>query len=426
MAVLDWTHLLEDFLDHIGVSFDAFRTELTGGWLFGYVEALRTAGASAALLFVSARVDRPTRFRHEPTGSPISILPSPRTYRAARRVILNPYADSLERAVGRVHGVRRPVLEALRHVTPYLATPPIELVRELRRTRADVLLCQDYEHPRFDVAVAVGRMLGVPVFGTFQGGDFQLSSAERLVRPLALRACAGLVAASRTERERLQARYGLAEGKVAGIPNPISLDGWGVHDRDEARRSLGIPSEAHVLAWHGRVQLERKGLDVLLSAWRLLAEERRGADLRLLLVGSGHDDDRFRSLLRETGLGNVLWVDEYIRDRAELDRLLVAADVWVLPSRHEGFPVAPLEAMACGLPVVLTRVSGAADILEHGERSGGLLVPVDDAAALAAAMGRLLDDPEGAREIGQRARVRAEAFGLERVGAELSHFLVGS
>jgi glycosyltransferase involved in cell wall biosynthesis len=111
-------------------------------------------------------------------------------------------------------------------------------------------------------------------------------------------------------------------------------------------------------------------------------------------------------------------------DRALIRQYLSAADVYVFPSRREGFPVAPLEAMACGLPVVAAAAPGIADIFDDGEDCGGLVVPTGDSASLAKSLGRLLDDDAAARLLGHRARVRVEqAFSLKAVGDQLHAFL---
>jgi glycosyltransferase involved in cell wall biosynthesis len=121
----------------------------------------------------------------------------------------------------------------------------------------------------------------------------------------------------------------------------------------------------------------------------------------------------------------LLWIDEFLSNRATIQRYLSAADVYVLPSRHEGFPVAPIEAMSCGLPVVATDAPGVPDILAGGEASGGLIVPRDDADALAMALGRILDDEAWRRGLGERARRRAETcFSLESVGEQLRSFVL--
>ncbi|HEU0016497.1 MAG TPA: glycosyltransferase family 4 protein, partial [Longimicrobium sp.] len=225
---------------------------------------------------------------------------------------------------------------------------------------------------------------------------------------------------------RVHARYGVPAEKIARVFNPLDLSEWrrpADAERAAAREALAIPAEARVAAWHGRVLVELKGLDVLLDAWERLARQRPGRALRLLLVGTGNDREEMRR--RIGGRGDVVWVDEFVRDRARLRGLLAAADAWTLPSRREGLAVAALEAMACGLPVVGADVAGMGDVLEDGEASGGLLVPRADPPALAAALGRLLDDPGLARAVGARARERVErCFSPEAVGARLRRLLL--
>jgi glycosyltransferase involved in cell wall biosynthesis len=426
VALVDWTHLIEDFLDNSGISFEAFRQEMRGSWVFGYIEALQLADVRTVFFGVTARTESTWSFRHEPTGASVCLLPAPRVYRAARRRVLDPYALTLESAIGDVRGTRRAVLGALKHLSPYLATPLVNLGRELRRQGCDAILCQEYEHARFDACVLLGRLLGLPVFATFQGGDWQLSRLEAPVRPLTLHACAGLIIAAGTEVDRVRARYRLPPTKIARIFNPIDLSGWAPADRREARAALGIPSEAGVAVWHGRVDLYVKGLDVLLEAWQQVCGDRSERELRLMIVGTGQDADALRERIAALPQSSILWVDEFVHDRELLRRHLAAADVYVLASRHEGFPVAPLEAMACGLPVVASDAPGMRDILEGGEGSGGVVVPRENAAALAQAIGRLLDDEQLRVQLGARARRRAEAFAPETIGRQLSGFLFGA
>jgi starch synthase len=125
-------------------------------------------------------------------------------------------------------------------------------------------------------------------------------------------------------------------------------------------------------------------------------------------------------------LKGVMWVDEFVSDPSVIQRYLSAADVYTLPSRQEGFPVAPIEAMACSLPVVAADAPGVPDILEGGEVFGGIVVPREDATALALALGRVLDDEAWGRELGKRARCRVEScFAPEIVGQQLRDFILG-
>jgi starch synthase len=115
----------------------------------------------------------------------------------------------------------------------------------------------------------------------------------------------------------------------------------------------------------------------------------------------------------------VIWIDEYLNDRDAIRAYLSVADVYAFPSRHEGFPVAPLEAMALELPVVAS--DAVPDLLDE---DSGLLVPSGDAEALAGALSRLLDDQPLARTLGRRARQRIEThFSPAAVGAQLRDFM---
>jgi starch synthase len=412
VAFLHSGDLLEDWLDGLAISFDAFRNEMVGSWMFGYVQALDRAGVDTVLFCVSQRVREAVRFKHAPTGATICVLPNSTTYSALRWV--RDWTSGV------------PVVGAVaRAVTAYAATPLNRLRRELRRDGCRVLLVQEYETPRFDVMVVLGCLAGFRVFAVFQGGHAPRTAVKPL-RTLTVRAAAGLVVAASEEATRVSADYDLPSTRIARILNPLDLTHWFPTERVEARALLGIPTNARVAVWHGAVALE-KGLDVLVEAWRGLEQARPARDLRLLIIGSGEDSAKLNALIALAGVRGVVRVDEWVHDRAVLRNYLSSADVFVFPSRSEGFALAPVEAMACGLPLVASDVSGIPDLLQNGERSGGVIVPNGgrDAVALAAALGRLLDDQEVARELGARARENVEnRFSLERVGAQLKAFLL--
>ena len=430
IALLPWGNVLEDFLDTIGVSLEVFCNEFKGSWMFGYVEALRKVGVRTVLICISARVSAPAHFTHLPTGATICVLPAPKIYCAIRRKVLNPYGRTVKQAFGDLRRTQLfliPPLALLREVMLYLMTPLRLVAHELRRHGCNAILCQEYEYPRFDACVLLGQLMGLPVFATFQGGNYQRSRIERYLRPHTLRACAGLIIGTQSEVQRVRAHYGIASTKLARIFNPIDLELWKPIDRQEARRALGIPLDARAVVWHGRVSMQQKGLDVLLDAWERICCQRTGRDLRLLLVGTGKDAEKLRQHIVSMQLRGVLWADEFVHDRNTIRCYLSASDVYAFPSRHEGFPVSPIEAMACGLPVVAADAPGMPDILEGGEASGGLMVPRDNPEELALALGRLLDDQAWSCELGKRARRRVEAhFSLEAVGEQLRTFLLNN
>jgi glycosyltransferase involved in cell wall biosynthesis len=411
VALLPGGDRFEDFFDKIAVTLETHLRNQTGGWLFNYVEALARADCDTVIIYMSARVRAAARFRHEPTGCLICVLPSPWLHRKLRAARWR-YA---------------PRSRLLRSVEAYVATPPRALARELRELHCAVILCQEYESARFDLCVLLGRLTGRPVFATYQGAQRGHSAVEAPLRRLAMRWCDGVISGSATERRRIRRRYRLPGRKIAPIPNPLDVRRWRPEDREEVRRELRLPPNRRIVIWHGRVQIERKGLDLLLEAWLQVCAARPDRQPLLLLVGSGRDDEVLRQRVADLPDGVVQWVEEYVHDRELLRRLLSAADVATLPSRHEGFPVATLEAMACALPVVAADVSGVRDMLQAvPDTHTGIIVPPEDTAALADALGVLVDDVELSRRLGDSARLVAEQFSLEDVGRRLAHLLLRS
>ena len=169
----------------------------------------------------------------------------------------------------------------------------------------------------------------------------------------------------------------------------------------------------------------RKGLDLLLTRGSRSCERDRGVRFGLLLIGAGEDAGR-ATRARSRSAGSTTWIlDEWVNNRARIAELLSAGDLYVFPSRHEGFPVAPVEAMACGLPVVATDVHGIPDIFARGE---------DGRRNRRGARGRRCArrrdrEPRGRRRPPRRARATSPAdaeaaFSYTAVGRELRRVLL--
>jgi glycosyltransferase involved in cell wall biosynthesis len=227
----------------------------------------------------------------------------------------------------------------------------------------------------------------------------------------------------RAEAERVRSRYDVEWERLPFIPNLVDLFDCYPGNADGVRERLGVPPDAVLAVWHGRVSLLSKGLDMLIEAWERVRSS-SAEPLRLLLVGTSESAPELRSRLAERGSKDVIWIDEFGSDRARLRRYLAASDVYLFPSRREGLALAPLEAMACGLPVVASAAAGVPELVEEGEDAAGIVVPCDDAEAFAAAARRVMDSEEIRTRLSRRMPERAlSAFSTSAVGNRLSEAL---
>ncbi|AZM54527.1 glycosyl transferase family 1 [Streptomyces sp. WAC 01529] len=197
-----------------------------------------------------------------------------------------------------------------------------------------------------------------------------------------------------SEAEWITGRRAGIAGSYVVVPNGVDVDHFSPGASRRARDRL-LPTDfapAPLVVCVGRL-CRQKGQDVLLRAWASVTARVPGA--RLVLVGDGPDAGRLRA-----GADASVTFAGAARDTADWYR---AADVVVLPSRWEGMALAPLEAMACGRPVVVTDVNGARESLPSAGRAHGL-VPPEDPAALARALVALLRDAELRDALGRRGR----------------------
>jgi N-acetyl-alpha-D-glucosaminyl L-malate synthase BshA len=142
---------------------------------------------------------------------------------------------------------------------------------------------------------------------------------------------------------------------------------------------------------------------------RVFAEVRRGRDCELTLIGDGPERSRVERMVHELGLAGAV---TFLGKRLDFVDVLKQSKVFLQPSETESFGLAALEAMSCGVPVVASRVGGVPEVVSDGE--SGVLCEVGDLAAMARAVGRLLDDEaEQARLSSNARRAAVERFSLE-------------
>jgi glycosyltransferase involved in cell wall biosynthesis len=268
----------------------------------------------------------------------------------------------------------------------------------------------------------LGRLSGVPIVITWRhsveiGGQWR----ERINRWTA-RLDDRAVAVCELVRQAEIVRGGAPAGRVVTVYNGVDVDRFSAKEPqvvERVRRALGIPVDALLLGTVGRHSPE-KDLANLLAA--MVAVRDHVPTAWLVLVGGGELRGQLETQVRSLGLSDAV-VFAGVRD--DVPEILAALDLFVLPSRWEGLPLAVLEAMAARLPVVATAVGGVPEVVVDGLT--GLLVPPGDPPALAGALLSLARDAGRRRAMGQAGyeRVREHfamaqmARAMERLYEEL-------
>jgi D-inositol-3-phosphate glycosyltransferase len=306
-------------------------------------------------------------------------------------------------------------------------------VDEFRRTEG---LCYDRIHAHYWlsglVAADLRRRWNVPTLIMFHTlarvknlyiGEGETADSELRAqgeqRAMDMADC--IVAANSIERDHMLSQYRVDPAKISIAPLGVDTSIFRPQDRQRARADLGLAGKQLVFSV-GRIE-PLKGMDTLVRATGLLLREEPGLRERLrVLIGGGHVDDddpsggtevdRLKELIQRLGLAEVVQLLGSL-PQVELPRYYAAADCVVVPSHYESFGLVAVEAMACGTPVVASRVGGLSLSVKDGET--GFLVPARDDAAFADRIGRLVRSPELVTRLGQAAAVAGRAYSWRSV-----------
>ncbi|HKI04586.1 MAG TPA: glycosyltransferase family 4 protein [Thermoanaerobaculia bacterium] len=307
---------------------------------------------------------------------PFTIVPA--AWRAVRR--FRPHVVQVHESDGALAALAVKALGKMIEPRPLLvALLQVSYVEELRAVRP---------------LAAAGRELGRP-----GGAEIRFrwlkAPLQILLGLITVRAADRVLAPSAATAAEIRRDYRVDE--VGVIPNVTG--GLEVVPAGE------VEGEPGYLLFVGRLRI-RKGVEVLLEALRDLRRRFPRAVLRI--AGNGEHRGRLERKVAELGLeGAVSFLGT--RDAAAVRTLLKGAAALVVPSTYEGMPLVVLEAMAAGVPVVASRVSGIPEVVVDGGNGGtGWLVPPEDPAALAGALAEVLADPAAARRRGEAGRRRVE------------------
>lgn len=262
-------------------------------------------------------------------------------------------------------------------------------LHRLRQRFAFDVIDAHFAYPDGHAATLLGRWFEVPVTITLRGTEVRHARDPALAPKLrrALHAARRVFTVSASLRT-LALREGVPGDRCEVVGNGVDTTRFTAMPQGEARAPLGLPADARVLITVGAL-VERKGFHRVLEILPTL--RRRFPSLHYLIVGGPSAEGDWRSRLEaraaEAGLADcVHFLGPLPPERLSLP--LSAADVFVLPTRNEGWANVILEAMACGLPVITTDVGGNAEVVANPKL--GSIVPFGDEAALAEAVAAAL------------------------------------
>lgn len=295
-------------------------------------------------------------------------------------------------------------------------------LRKLRPNLVHVAFCwTTYGASALWLAQHCGVPAVISVHNAFPPTDFNEWQRDLLQR--AMSGVKGVYAVSDSAMTHFLALYRqwLPPGvRLAVIPNCVDVRRFqaSARRRAAARQQWDIREDDEVIGSVGRLSAQKRP-DELLAIFVQLAKTR--PKLKLLLVGTGPLESSLRDAVRRQRLSRRVIFTGFL---SQVESTIPAMDLHLLVSRREGFGIATIEAMACGVPALATRVPGSEDILQGS--AGGLLLPPGDIEQAVNTISRLLDDPHRRAEMGRHGRAEVEArYAVPVVSAQVEAFYDG-
>lgn len=286
------------------------------------------------------------------------------------------------------------------------------LYRLLRRERPTILHTSLF-HANIP-GRALGRLAGVPIIVTWRQNINIGGELREFLNRWTARLDDSVVAVCESARQAEIKHTRVSPDKVIIIYNAINTTAFSATNPQavaQIRHTFSISEDTLLVGAVGRLHPQKGLSDLLVAIAQVRAQV---SPIRLLLVGDGELRSELEAQARLLGLSDIV---TFAGIRMDVPEILAALYVFAFPSLWEGLPLAVLEAMAAGLPVVATRVGGIPEVVEDGVT--GLLVPPRAPEALAEAIIALLQDRERAGAMGQAGRARVERyFSVERMVQE--------
>jgi glycosyltransferase involved in cell wall biosynthesis len=389
IAFFEYVDVFEDFYPHYGVTQEEFATRWDNSGNHAFLTLIQEH-VGDVVWFAFSLEPQLEAAHHQRVGCAVRILRSSWPHRQLWKLFYLPKMAWRWR-----YSAFRPFAT----VASYLAPLSVSCFHALRREQPDFIFVQDYASGKFDVLTGFSRLLGVPLIAYHSGSQperYLGRTVRRWTLPLAHR----IIASGQSERRMLASHFAVHADRIPVILTPIDTARYRPEERAAACHGLGLDPGLRHLLFVGRLDDAVKRVSSIILAFSRLRE--RHPLIQLVIVGDGADKLKLENLAAEHAPGRVRFAG-WVRQISSKVHYYSAAECLVLASAREGFPTVVGEAMACGTPVVSSRVGAVRELVTEGET--GWLFPAGDDAGLCRSLDRALSQPAfEAAAMRQRAR----------------------
>ncbi len=278
-----------------------------------------------------------------------------------------------------------------------------KLVEIVKKENADIIHAHYIFPPGF-IALMASMVTKKPYYVTVHGSDAFILSSMSILKPifhLILKNASKVLVVSRKLKDRIM-ELGIPSEKVMISYNIVDIETFNPHLKTSFRKEIGINEKEDLILFVGNL-VPQKGVEYLLRAKNLMKSK-----TYLVIVGGGPLLKKLKKMVKDENIKDVIFTGP----RRDINNIMAASDIVVLPSVSESWGIVLLEAMAMGKPIVATRVGGIPELVDEDV---GILVKPRDPHALASALEELLSDKEKRELLGKNGLKRAMRFSTIKV-----------
>ncbi len=388
IAFFDYPDVFEDFYSHYGVDQQTFSARWANTSNHAFLSLIQRE-IGDVIWYIFSLTPKIKEAQHETVGCRIKFFSSSWLHRRLWSMFYLPRMAWRWRGAYNFYAT----------LASYLAPLSLPFLKTLWRDQPDIIFVQDYASGRFDVLILLAKILKIPLIAYHTGSLLEEHQAQK-IRRFTIRQASCLIASSYNELKLVAEKYQVRQDRLRVILTPIDTSVYRELDRNFACREVALNSERRYILFVGRFDDVIKRVSAIIRAFSNLANRFENVDL--LIIGTGNDEKKLRELALELTAPERIQFLGWIAEAETKAQYYNVAECLVLASWREGFPTVVGEAMACGTPVLSSRVGGVSELVTEN-RTGWLFAPGDD-TALKNHLDFVLSNPEISAKMRPQAR----------------------